>query len=108
VQFGGDALAPPGRAYQQVEYRERAPRALGGDRRRQRCGQPLPPVGRGAKRQAGRVADQVAAVARLGEHESGLAALHPEPGRVISGVPVISGVAVHLGIQGFDVTGAGL
>ena len=94
MQVAADALAPPGRAHGQVGQGERAARMLGDDGLGQRRGQLPPPGRRGPQRQAKRVADQIATVARLGQRESRLAALGP-----VAGCESAVVWPVHLGAQ---------
>jgi hypothetical protein len=107
VQFLADALPPPRRADQQVDQGEGAAWVFGGDLLGQPGGQLPPPGGRRAQRHPGRVADQVAAGAGLGQHEARLAPLDPEtvrePGRV-TGLPVRR-VGVDLGVQRLQFVG---
>jgi hypothetical protein len=94
VQFPADALPPPGGPDDQLGQRERAARVLGRDVGRQRRGQASPPGRRRAQRQAGRVADEVAAVPCLGERETGLAPPHqggPPGGRRVGAAAGLSG-----------------
>jgi DNA-binding CsgD family transcriptional regulator len=101
MQFPADALLPPGGPDQQVGQRERPARVLGGDVAGQRRGQ-VPPPGRGRpQRHPGRVPDEVFAMARLGQGETRLAALHPEPVTKPRGVRTapVRRVGVHLGVQ---------
>lgn len=101
MQGLGDSLPAPGGANQEVEQRERPAPVLGGELIGQRGGRVTPPVGGRPQRHASRVADQVAAVTGLSQNESRLAALDPEPGRVVSSV------RVHLGVHALVVLGAG-
>jgi hypothetical protein len=107
VQFLADALPPPRRPDQQVDEGEGAPRPFGGDVLGQPGGQLTPPGGRRAQRHPGRVADQVTTGTGLGQHESRLAALDPEPlrePRRVTGLPV-GRVGVDLGVQRLQFTG---
>jgi ATP-binding cassette, subfamily B, bacterial len=95
VQGPGDALPPPRGADQQLDQREGAARMLGGDLLRQRGGQVAPPGGRRPERHPEGVADQVTAVAGLGQDEARLAAHDPETAGEPDGV-----TGADLGAQG--------
>ncbi len=82
-ELAGDALTTPGAADHELRQREGAAGMLVGGGGRQRGGQVPPPIGGGTQRHPARVADEIAAVARFRQRETGLATPDAEPAREV-------------------------